>query len=173
MSSSTTTPTGAQPNRGTSGHRSENKKKKEAFKGDVEGMGGVVLQLPTERQKGSAAQFEKFTNALLYYVGREVGEGAARLWAVDYIRESLESPGMAWEPPVPKKPKDPNDEAQVLLYESEREAYKSAIGAEWPAAKLEIWSMILGQCSPKMRGHLQQLAFFKTAAATHDCIKLL
>ena len=92
MSSSTTTPTGAQPNHGTSGHRNEKKKKKEVFKGDVEGMGGVVLQLPTEQQKGSAAQFEKFTNALLYYVGREVGEGAARLWAVDYIRESLESP---------------------------------------------------------------------------------
>ena len=149
--------------------------KKEAFKGDVEGMGGAVLQLPNERQRGSAAQFEKFTNALLYYVGREVGEGTARLWAVEYIRKGLESPGTTWSPPLPKKPDNVNDknDAQVLLYESQKEAYKDAIGADWPAAKLEIWSTILGQCSPKMRGHLQQLAFFKTAATTYNCIKLL
>ena len=46
MSSSTTTnprPTNAPP-------KNETKKKKEAFKGDVEGMGGAVLQLPNERQ---------------------------------------------------------------------------------------------------------------------------
>ena len=132
--------------------------KKEAFKGDVEGMGGAVLQLPNERQRGSAAQFEKFTNALLYYVGREVGEGTARLWAVEYIRKGLESPGTTWSPPLPKKPDNNKDDAQVLLYKLQKEAYKDAIGA---------------QCLPKMRGHLQQLAFFKTAATTYNCIKLL
>ena len=154
MSSSTTT----NPRSTNVSPKNETKKKKEAFKGDVEGMGGAVLQLPNERQRGSPAQFEKFTNALLYYIGREVGEGTARLWAVQYIREGLDSPGTTWSPPIPKKPDD-DDEGRALLYDSQREAYKDAIGADWPVAKLEIWSTILGQCSPKMRGHLQQLAF--------------
>ena len=168
MSSSTTT----NPRSTNVPPKNETKKKKEVFKGDVEGMGGAVLQLPNERQRGSPAQFEKFTNALLYYIGREVGEGTARLWAVQYIREGLDNPGTNWSPPIPKRPDD-DDEGRALLYESQKEAYKDAIGADWPAAKLEIWSTILGQCSPKMRGHLQQLAFFKTAATTYDCVKLL
>ena len=143
MSSSTTT----NPRSTNMPPKNETKKKKEAFKGDVEGMGGAVLQLPNERQRGSPAQFEKFTNALLYYVGREVGEGTARLWAVEYIRKGLDSPGTTWSPPLPKKPDNKKDDGQALLYELQREAYKDAIGADWPAAKLEIWSTILGQCS--------------------------
>ena len=44
MSSSTTT----NPRSTNVPHKNKTKKKKEAFKGDVEGMGGAVLQLPKE-----------------------------------------------------------------------------------------------------------------------------
>ncbi|CAJ1937347.1 unnamed protein product [Cylindrotheca closterium] len=161
-----------QPRRGAANNagRNDNKKRKEIFKGDIEEMGGAVLQFPDERNRGSAAQYERFYMALKDYIGREVSVGAAKLWAKTYVKEMDPS----WEPPVPIEPTtNKNDVKALLLYESEKAAYVKHIGATWPAAKLEIWSTIMAQCSPKLRAHLQQLPFYDKAESTHDCIALL
>ncbi|CAJ1938788.1 unnamed protein product [Cylindrotheca closterium] len=88
-----------QPRHGAANNagRNDNKKRKEIFKGDIEEMGGAVLQFPHKRNRGSAAQYERFYMALKDYIGREVSVGAAKLWAKTYLKEMDPS----WEPPVP------------------------------------------------------------------------
>ena len=72
MSSPSASSTENSSSRGTSGHQhADNKKKKETFKGDVDGF-EKILQLPSEQNKGVASQYDEFTAALKYYAGREV-----------------------------------------------------------------------------------------------------
>ena len=135
-------------------------------------MGGATLQLPSERQQGAPGQFSIFRKALQDYTGREIGEKGAKVWATAYIKQENEE----WEPPFPKKPVDdnnPNYERDYIIYESKLEGYKRAIGDLWPAAKLQIWSTILAQCSPKLRQRLERTEEFIDAAINHNCVKLL
>ncbi|CAJ1965866.1 unnamed protein product [Cylindrotheca closterium] len=98
--------------------RNDNKRKKEIFKGDIEEMGGAVLQFPDERNRGSAAQYERFYMALKDYIGQEVSVGAAKLWAKTYVKEMDPS----WESPVFIKPTtNKNYVKALLLYESEKQ----------------------------------------------------
>src|SRR6056300_386017 len=61
----------------------------------------------------------------------------------------------------------------MIIYESKLEGYKRAIGDLWPAAKLEIWSTILAQCSPKLRERLERTDEFQDASINQNAIKLL
>src|SRR6056300_327471 len=61
----------------------------------------------------------------------------------------------------------------MIIYESKLEGYKRAIGDLWPAAKLEIWSTILAQCSPKLQERLERTNEFQQAAINQNAIKLL
>ena len=132
-------------------------------------MCGAVLQFPNERTKCAAAQYERLFVALKHHINRDVGEGQARVWAKAYII----SDDPTWEPPYPTPPSDKTDVKGMAIHKSRSKAFEDAIGAEWSAAKIEIWSIIYGQCSPKLRSHLQQLAFFEKAEADCDCITLL
>src|SRR5210317_1763227 len=146
--------------------------KKNSFQGKIDGMGGATLQLPSERSQGAPGQFSIFRKALQDYTGREIGEKGAKVWATAYIKQDNEE----WEPPFPKKPandNDPNYERDCIIYESKLEGYKRAIGDLWPAAKLEIWSTILAQCSPKLRERLERTDEFIDASINQNCIKLL
>ena len=81
-----------------------------------------------------------------------------------------------WEPPFPKKPVDEshnNYERDMIIYKSKIEGYKKAFGDLWPAAKLEIWSTILAQCSPKLRERLERTDEYHNASIDQNCIKLL
>ena len=121
MSSSDNGQRANQSNRGTNSHANRNNnKKKDDFKGDVDGF-TKVLTMPSERGRGVASQFEDFMAALRYYAGREASpkNATARIWAQDYI--SQKDP--AWEPPFPLEPQQPNktgvnnvDKAAVLSY---------------------------------------------------------
>ena len=99
---------------------------RQAFKDDVEGMCGAVLQLPNERTKGSAAQYERFFVALKYHIGRKVSEGQARLWAKSYIV----SDNKTWRPPFPISPSDETDVEGAAIPKSKLKAFKDAIGAD-------------------------------------------
>ena len=161
--------------RGTSGRNEANrpndgnnkKKTKETFTGAIESL--PVLMFPDERKKGSAVQYKRFYDSLKGHVAREVGKGAAKLWALNYLKQD----NPMWKPPVPTKPKDDADDELKLLYESEKESYIKSIGAAWRAAKVAIWAIIMDQCSPKLANHLRQLAFFDGAESDADCITLL
>ena len=145
-----------------------NNRGRQAFKGDVKGMDEAVLQFPHERAKGSAAQYERFLSALKHHIGRDVSEGQARLWTKSYV-VSNDKP---WRPSFPVPPSDKTDVEGAAIHKSKLKAFEDEIGADWPTAKLEIWSSILGQCYPKLHSHLQQSTFFDTAEPDYNCITL-
>mmetsp|Transcript_8185 Transcript_8185/g.19747 ORF Transcript_8185/g.19747 Transcript_8185/m.19747 type:complete len:117 (-) Transcript_8185:496-846(-) len=116
--------------------------------------------MPTERQHGVGPNQELFFSTFIQFTGREISEHTARLWAVDY----LTSKDSNWEPPFPTAPMklDPAATADQTLkhtkatieYNAELKDYEEHIGGKWKSVKLAIWSTILGQCSPKLRGQI-------------------
>ena len=122
----------------------------QAFKSDVKGMCGAVLQFPNKQTKGTAAQYEHFFAALKHHINCDIGEGQSRLWAKAYIISN----DPTWEPPYPTPPSDKTDAKGMAIHKSKLKAFEDAIGAKWPATKLKIWSTIHEQCSPKLRSHL-------------------
>ena len=168
-----------QPNRGANRSRGGNNQKKITFTGTVDNFGDDVLTMPSERPRGTGPNHAAFQSALRNYIGREVSKGNGRLWAKAYLL----SEDSNWKPPFPTKPSapdDPNDPQQQHTYDQETSIYKGqvkdyeeAIGAQWTAAKLTIFHVILGQCSPKLVGQLEQLEGFNDADRDHDSIWLL
>ena len=143
-------------------------KKKEKFTGAAKGM-KAVLMMPSERQKGTSANFANFKAELAIYVGMEVSDDIGRVWASEYLAQYDEK----WEPEYPTKPTDADDTKAMSQYRSKVTAYEENWATKWPAAKLTIWNAILGQCTPKLRGHLAKLEFYDDAVKTKNCIKLL
>ena len=129
---------------------SNNNLGRQTFAGDVKGMCSAVLQFPNERTKGAAAQYERFLVPLKHHINRDVGEGQARVWAKAYII----SDDPTWEPPYLTPPSDKTDVKGMSIHKSKLKAFEDAIEAEWSAAKIEIWSIMYGKCSPKLRSHL-------------------
>ena len=140
--SSSSSPSGNPTSRANHGnHQNNNKKKKEVFKGEVDGF-EKVLQLPSERTRGVASEFNEFMECLCLYIGREVSPkcATAKVWATQYIIQDNQQ----WEPPFPDIPIKPEDdvkdktilakyEREVAIYESKQEGYVDAIGANWDA----------------------------------------
>ena len=149
------------------GNGNNNNNKRSAFKGSTDGL-DAVLQLPSERQKGTNAQFDKFKKALSKYVGANVSTGLARTWAYNYVTQD----DPQWEPQEPTKPDD-TDARTKARYERACKAFDEAFYSDWPAAKLEIWSTILRQCSADLVAKLEDMPFYEPAAKTMDSLMLL
>jgi len=173
----------SQPNRGAQrsrgGNTHENKKKKNVFTGTVSDFGNDVLTMPSERPRGTGPNHAAFKTSLRIYVGREVSKGNGRVWAKAYLLAD----DSKWRPPFPTKPDPPDDatdkaqqqaylEAQAI-YNGQVKDYEGSIGERWRAAKMEIFNVILGQCSPKLIGQLEQLQGFKVADEDDDSVWLL
>ena len=165
-----------QSNRGTgraNNNNNNSKTKKDAFKGAIDGL--RTLALANERKRGSPANFDAFIHDICGYVGREVGKKLAKKWGIQVVRSWKDD----WKPTRPIKPdesnyKDPTDLLEALDdYQEELTIHKKTLREDWEAVRIAIWFAILGQCSDRLKGHLQQLKFYEQAAYDYDIGALL
>ena len=112
---------------------------------------------------------DDFITQLEIFIGLEVSKDQPKMWAEEWLSSMKEE----WSPVEPPKPADESDKDEMDEWREEHKEWRTNMRTKWPAAKLQVWSTIMGQCSKKLQGTITSMEEYKKAKSGHNYIKLL